>query len=69
MDELNGVIVRNIPFRDLETLSESVKKYAGVYMLTAPSGGAGTPAVDAHCLFPSLDDAAQFKFEWARDHD
>lgn len=69
VDEMNAVIVKNVRFSDLEKLSESVKKCAGVYMLTVPSGGPGTPAVDAYCLFPSRGNADQFKCEWAPDDD
>ncbi|MBB4231637.1 hypothetical protein SAMN02927900_04836 [Rhizobium mongolense subsp. loessense] len=69
MGNFGPVIIANIPYSDLEKLSNSVKKCAGVYILKAPSGGPGTPAVDAHCWFPSLDDSIQFEREWAASHD
>ncbi|PKA44579.1 hypothetical protein CWR43_01560 [Rhizobium sullae] len=69
MDEFGPVTVKNVPYSDLETLSRSVKKYGGIFILKAPSGGPGTPAVDAHCWFPSLEDCIQFKLQWINPDD
>lgn len=56
------VILRSVPYADLEALSELVARYSGSYALAASS--AGVAGVNAICSIPDANQKPAFKGEW-----
>lgn len=59
------MIIRDLPYRSIERLSECLKGHGGTYMIRP--GSSGGPTVDAVCSFPTMDQKMLFKLEWAAD--